>query len=509
MGIFLTLFYIAAAIITPTAIFGGLAQYHIQLAIAAITLVVSLLSAGDSDFLRMPQTYAILALTVCVGMSLLVTGWVAGTIDALLEFIPTAIVFYFIVLNFRTRMHFQLLAGVLFMIAAFEIYQGWAAERAGDSMSPFLLTMLNEAGDRFFRIRALGFLNDPNDFSQFLVGLIPCMFLFWRKSRTVGNLLLVYLPVAVLLFGMFLTHSRGGMVALLVMAIVLGYRKFGLIPSVIAGGLLFVAISALGWSGGREVNAESGSDRTDAWGVGLQMIRTHPVFGVGYGRFSENYEITAHNTVVVCAAEIGLVGFFFWTLLILSSIRDITAAANDPNARKKIPKDTGADPPFPDRFRFASEPAVPEASLGLPLSHAAMIGYREERGASGFGQSGVLIAPSAGPALAANAPAARFDPFQPEEEPGLPEKEIRRLARVMVLCITGFLAAGWFLSRAYTMILFIDLGLAVAVYRLAFQSGFAPAYAPFGTAAKRAATAALLLIVAVYILLRITNLFTK
>ena len=138
-----------------------------------------------------------------------------------------------------------------------------------------------------------------------------------------------------------------------------------------------------------------------------------------------------------------------------------------------------------------------------------MIGYREERGASGFGQSGVLIAPSAGPALAANAPAARFDPFQPEEEPGISEKEVRRLARVMVLCITGFLAAGWFLSRAYTMILFIDLGLAVAVYRLAFQSGFAPAYAPFGTAAKRAATAGFLLIMAVYILLRITNLFTK
>lgn len=513
MGIFLTLFYIATAILTPTAVFGGLAEYHIQLAIAVLTLIVSLVSAEDTDLLGMPQTYAIPAMTVCVGMSMLMGGLLGGTIIALMDFIPTAIVFFFILLNFRSRTHFQLLAGVLFMVGAFEIYQGWAAQNAGDMTSAYVLTMVNGEGERFFRTEGLGFLHDPNDFSQFLVGLIPCMFLFWRKGRTVGNLLLVYFPVLVLMFGMFLTHSRGGMVALLVIAIVLGYRKMGLIPSVIAGGLLFVAISALGWSGGREVNAESGSDRTDAWGVGMQLIRTHPIFGVGYGRFSDFYVITAHNTVMVCAAEIGLVGFFFWTLLILSSVWDVNTAARNPDAKKeKVAKDVDPSERFLSTLALEPEAMVSGvARAPARLSHAALIGYREERGASGFADFDTLGASVPEPALVAAESRlnARFDPFQPEDEAGLPEAEVRRLARVMVLCLTGILTAGWFLSRAYTMVLFIYIGLAVAVYRLAFQSGFAPRPVKFGKAAKRAAFTSSALLTMVYILLRITNLFTK
>ncbi len=49
----------------------------------------------------------------------------------------------------------------------------------------------------------MAFINDPNDFGQVLVSLIPCLFLFWRKGSTFRNVVMVLVPSVILIYGCF------------------------------------------------------------------------------------------------------------------------------------------------------------------------------------------------------------------------------------------------------------------------------------------------------------------
>ena len=124
------------------------------------------------------------------------------------------------------------------------------------------------------------------------------------------------LPVCVLLYGVFLTHSRGALLALLAMAVVAGRRRIGTVPALLLAAGLFAGAMALDFTGGRDISAESGSDRTDLWGGSMQLLKSHPLFGVGFGNFADYLGLTAHNSVMVCAAELGLFGLYFWSLFL-------------------------------------------------------------------------------------------------------------------------------------------------------------------------------------------------
>ena len=149
--------------------------------------------------------------------------------------------------------------------------------------------MRNDQGQLFYRLRGLGLINDPNDFGQLLVCVIPLLFFFWRPKKLFLNIAFVILPVCVLLFGVFLTHSRGALLALMAMAIVAARRRIGTVPALVLAGVLFAGAMALHFTGGRQISAESGSDRTALWGEGLEILKAHPLFGVGFGNYAGLY----------------------------------------------------------------------------------------------------------------------------------------------------------------------------------------------------------------------------
>ena len=319
MGLLLTLLYILTAYLSPGILFGPLAQYHLEIIIAALALLASLPSLPGSGLLRAPQTFAILGMAIAIVFSLMLTGWIGGAPAALYEFLPDSFAFFLVALNCRTRRRLQLVVLTLVIGSYFYIVQGSLALRAGEVVSPYLYDQGYE-GNHILRLRGLSIVNDPNDFAQVLVSLIPCMFLFWKPKKLFWNTFSVAVPVSFLFIGVYLTHSRGSLLALMAVIGVSVYRKLGLIPAGIMAGATF-ALSTV-WSGGREISAEAGADRMDAWSTGLEMIKSHPIFGVGYRRFTDYNPITAHNTIVVCAAELGFVGFFFWVLFVVSSMRE-------------------------------------------------------------------------------------------------------------------------------------------------------------------------------------------
>lgn len=307
---------------------------------------------------------------------------------------------------------------------------------------PYLLTMSNDAGELIYRLRGLGEINDPNDFGQLTICVAPLMFLFWSAKKTLQNIALVILPVCLLLVGLFLSHSRGALVALIAVAVVAGRRRIGTLPSLLLAGVLFVAAMALNFTGGRGISADAGSDRTGLWGESLQLLKAHPLFGVGSGNLPDFIGHTAHNSVAVCAAELGFFGLYFWSLFLFPTVRDALAIASP-----------------------------------LKVSQGEPIAVEE----------GLFPQPA----------------WKTEE---IDKAEINRLGRLVVLSLTGFLVAGWFLSRAFVMTLFLLGGMAEVVYQMALQRGMIAPRLPLARVVPYAGGLAVSLVLGMYILLRIVNL---
>ena len=484
MGLILTLLYILTAYLSPGILFGELAQYHLEIMLAVAALLASLPSLSRSGVLRAPQSLAICGMCFAIIASLVFGGWIGGAPAALYEFLPDSFVFFLVAINCRTRRRLQLVVLTLVGGSCFYIVQGTLALQSGVVVSPYLYDQGYE-GNHILRVRGLAIVNDPNDLAQVLVSLIPCMFLFWKPKKLFWNAVAVVLPCSFLLYGVFLTHSRGSLLALMAIIALSVYRKFGVIPAAIMAGATFVVSSALSWSGGRDISVEAGADRMDAWSAGLDMIKSHPIFGVGYRQFTEYNDITAHNTIVVCAAELGFVGFFFWVLFVVSSIREGLILRSRP--AKAL---ANASEP-PGSLSFA--PAAMRYQAATGLATQAMMMTASGSASKGSGHGAALIAAD---------PAVDEVASRQESEAG-----IRQMAWVMVVCFIGFLVAGWFLSRAYVMWLFVYGGMMQVIYQMAKERGIAPPAISLPRLMRIALMVSIGLLLLVYIILRTKRFF--
>ena len=327
MGFVLGILYIVTYYLSPDTIFGPLAAYRVEFILAALVVLVSLPSLPGSFLGKTPQSLALAGLAIAVLMSVLVgEHWAGGGVAAFLLFIPNAFTYFVICLHCNSKKRLRIIVAVLLLVCFFVIAHGvFDLSNSPDNpsaaqqrnLSPYLLTQPNDTG-LFYRVRGLAEINDPNDFAQLIVCVIPLVFIFWQAGRGIRNLFLVVLPLCVLLFGTFLTHSRGSMLAILAMAIVSMRRRIGTVPSMLLAIGLYVGATALNFTGGRDVSVSAGSDRTALWGTGLELLKSHPLFGVGFANFADYAGLTAHNSLVVCAAELGMFGLFFWGMFLRS-----------------------------------------------------------------------------------------------------------------------------------------------------------------------------------------------
>ncbi|MGA1983719.1 MAG: O-antigen ligase family protein [Acidobacteriaceae bacterium] len=338
MGFVLSILYFITYYLTPAVIFGPLTAYRVELILAALVMLVSLPAFLGSFIGKTSQTLALIGLAFSVLMSVFVgQDWAGGGVNAFLAFIPNAFAYFLVCLHCNSKRRLQLIVLMLLFVCLFVIAQGSidllrAAPPAFALQpwmgSPYILPEGVGKSEWIFRLRGLGEINDPNDFGQLTVCVMPLVFIFWRKRAALRNSVFVLLPLCALLAGAFLTHSRGAMLAILAMVIVAMRRRIGTLPSLLIAGGMFVSAMALNFTGGRDISASAGSDRTSLWGAGLEMLKSHPLFGVGYNNFADYAGLTAHNSVVVCAAELGLVGLCFWALFLFSTVRDALVIAS-------------------------------------------------------------------------------------------------------------------------------------------------------------------------------------
>jgi hypothetical protein len=463
MGFVLSVFYFVTYYLTPTTLFGPLAPYRIELILAVLTLLVSVPALIKSFILKTPQSLALIGLALAVVLSMLIgMRWSGGAVQEFLVFIPNAFAYLLVCLHCKSKTHLQILVLMLLVVCLFGIGNGYfdlvrRVPQSGPPMSeatggmdrnlwnlehPYLMPQRNPMGEWIYRLRGLGEINDPNDFAQLIVCVIPLVFIFWRKKKMLRNIVFVILPVCALLFGTFLTHSRGALVALMAVAVVSVRRRIGTLPALFVAGAVFIAASALHFTGGREISANAGSDRTALWGDGLELLKSHPFFGVGFGRMADNAGQTAHNSIVVCAAELGLFGLYFWTMFLLPTVRDAVVIASPS-----------------------------KVSEGAPIEVEAGLYPQASRDADAVDKA-----------------------------------EINRLGRLLVLSLTGLLVAAWFLSRAFVLTLFLLGGMAEVVYQMALQRGMTAPRLRLARVLPYAGVFSIVLVLLMYIMVRILNM---
>ena len=94
----------------------------------------------------------------------------------------------------------------------------------------------------------------------------------------------------------------------------------------IIGGLFIALIIVLGPSrlGLISIEEDSAYGRVNLWYEGILLLKSNPFFGVGYNMFMEDLPQTAHNSYLLAAAELGMLGLFFWMSLIYISMKGLT-----------------------------------------------------------------------------------------------------------------------------------------------------------------------------------------
>jgi hypothetical protein len=169
------------------------------------------------------------------------------------------------------------------------------------------------------RVRFRGNIKDPNELALAVALIVPLAFGFFERRRSGWRGAL--LATTLLLTGACVVYTRsrtGQVVFLMVLGVYLmrrvGWRGLAL-GAAIAGPILLL--------GGRETQEAGASslERVECWYAALQMLRQSPILGVGYGQFTEHHYLTAHNSYLLTAAELGLPGMALWTATLWLSIK--------------------------------------------------------------------------------------------------------------------------------------------------------------------------------------------
>lgn len=310
MIVFLLL-YIALVLIRPQD-YPGMENLGIPVLPLALLLALGVwVIERQPKAFNSPTFILFVAFIVVAMISVAVNGWVGGALVQLTEFLPMLIAFVLVAQAaqsprnvLRIMVTFVLCALVLAVhgIEQVELGAGW--------------TGMPTVQDG--RIQYVGIFSDPNDLAMVFVMSIPMALLLGARGGLLGlRRLWWWLAVALLLYGVYLTDSRGAFLAVMAMLGVWVWRRRGMVVASLLG-VAGLAVLMMLPTRMQELDASEASayGRIDAWYEGTQMFVSNPIFGVGVGNFTEHNFLTAHNSFVLVLAESGIVGFTIWLALV-------------------------------------------------------------------------------------------------------------------------------------------------------------------------------------------------
>jgi hypothetical protein len=403
-----------------------------------------------------------------------------GALQAWLSFLPSAAVYFFIVANVTTarRLKIVALASVAASLALVaEAFCGYYAGFLGDTFVLRMRLDSDQAAQEILRLRGVGFLQDPNDLSQILIIALALLFFAWREGRIVSNSVFVLAPSAILLWAIYLTHSRGALIGLAVFALMAGYKRLGKFPSLVLAAMLGVAMMALDFTGGRDISASAGVDRLSLWASGLQLFKSAPIFGVGFGNFTDLAGQTAHNSFILPLAELGVVGATIWVALLVTTTMDLNrlialqeepATLGDGSTETSDVKSEDDGVPTVSDYSFDANQVAPIEDQALadtgdspPAEHnlVEVAQTEDQSSVARLEYESHDVSAEASPFSAGWLPITETNSVHEPIVPGNWLVLIR-------LALAAFVTTSWFLSRTYVATTYLILGLATAAIAL-------------------------------------------
>jgi len=277
------------------------------------------------------------ALIAFFGWSVLSLVWApqgGPALESLSRYAPNILLFPIAYTAVRTRRDLMIVLGAL-------VFGAVLAASFGVLAPP-------EAGVIEEGSRATGTVGDPNELAAFLLaGLAVAAGFALGRAHSLPVRVGAAAAVPLCAAGIFLSLSRGGLIALGVMflaAMFLAGRwrlaVTGLLLAVVVGGVFYFTQLAPLPARERITMAQGGSGRSDLWTVGLRMVKANPITGVGVGNFkAESAQYTlqpgtieradlifssepkvTHNTYLEITAELGLPGLLLFLAIIGSSL---------------------------------------------------------------------------------------------------------------------------------------------------------------------------------------------
>lgn len=346
MAFLLLLLYTVFLLLRPQDFIPALAGAPYMMIFLAGAFAATLL--GRRLSLSDVPTLALLALVLVMMLSTIANGWAGGIVPILTNF-GTIVVTYLICAGqlrdgARLRWFCLTICACTSVIVLHSIEQaetgiGWTGAKTVEGN----------------RVTWVGIFNDPNDLG--LLFLVALPMLLMRAQLAAGFIIRGFwcLIAAAHIYAIWLTHSRGAMLTLMLLASIAFLRRYGVAKLVAAGlaalpglYLVFTRMRAI------EVDEESAYGRVDAWYTAIQLFRENPLLGVGMDAFTDYHHLTAHNSYLLVLAELGATGYMLWTLMISAAMLMVWRASHGKLKEAVAPlANTGSDaafsrPPKPD-----------------------------------------------------------------------------------------------------------------------------------------------------------------
>jgi len=273
----------------------------------------------DFGRLKQPQNLLMLVLWALVNLSryfgsytdLADAGQGLGA-DFILSYFNKILFFYFIAVLLIDD--WRKLKALLYVLCGIVLYYTWWANNI------YLSGQYWRFGDNGRLNGPEGLYHDENTFALLFVIGTPVLYYTglacrWRLLRYA-----LWLAIPLSWHALFLTSSRGGLLALAVVCVYLFLKSYSKSVSIILTVGLVVAVLTQGVTvlnrvddTGADPSQEVADPRLISWEVGTQMFLDYPLFGVGVGNFVQafsDYSHTnahvAHNTFLQFAANSGL-----------------------------------------------------------------------------------------------------------------------------------------------------------------------------------------------------------
>lgn len=301
---FLSILYLVFTIIRPQDYMSSMANVPAMPVILGLAFLFWIFSARKT--FSEPQQSLLVVFLVAIMMSEVANSWFGGAWEQFKQFGPYVAAFFVLSTALTTRRRVVITFAVISLCTIVLALHGIQQASTGIGWTG---KTLDPAG----RICYVGIFNDPNDLGLLFVIAVPMIMYMAGRSGFLMRLFWLAGEGAVL-YGVYLTQSRGTLLAVMLIFGIYIWRKRGLIWAGLLGGGGLMSALAFSASRVQDINVDDPSafGRVDAWYEGMHMFFSHPLFGVGAGNFTDYNYLTAHNSLVLVLAETGLFGYVTW-----------------------------------------------------------------------------------------------------------------------------------------------------------------------------------------------------